>query len=81
MSNIRVLQFLHKDSPKLASRSTSKSAVLLSPSCREVRSTPDMILESILDTIHVTYNEVLVSKLPDPIAAFLPMLLDLKVLI
>jgi len=40
-----------------------------------------MILVSILDTVHVTNNEVLVSKLLDPLAAFLPMLLYLKVLV
>jgi hypothetical protein len=65
----------------LPNRSTRKSAVLLSPSCREVRSTPDMILVSILDSVLVTNNEVLIAKLLDPVAAFLPMLLDLKVLI
>jgi hypothetical protein len=72
---------LNKDSPKLPSRSTRKFAVLLSPSCREARSAPDIILLSILDTVLVTNNEVLVAELLDPLAALLPMLLDLKVLI
>jgi hypothetical protein len=72
---------LNKDSPKLPSRSTRKFAVLLSPSCREARSAPDIILLSILDTVLVTNNEVLFAELLDPLAALLPMLLDLKVLI
>jgi hypothetical protein len=40
-----------------------------------------MILGSILKTVHVTDNDVLVSELFSPLAAFLIVLLDLEVLI
>ena len=76
-----ILELINNFPPKLPRRCTIQSAVLLQPSGRVRGCAPYMVLVSILVTVHVTDNDVLVAELLFTWAAFLIVQLDLKVLV
>ena len=63
---VYIFSYIDLNPPKFPSRSTIKSAILFEPSLSVLGSSPNMILVLILDIVHVTNNDMLISELFNP---------------